>query len=114
MSRKDWQGGTVPSAKKSERQIPKVISPRSFRRKHYVMKTMQESKMAPPIFIGRWTPKVFFSLKERPYPHGQFRPYLGSVSPRMLKKNLPKLQHHGLNPLPTPRANYLSTTSSLT
>ncbi len=25
------------------------------------MKTMQESKMAPPIFIGRWTPKVLFS-----------------------------------------------------
>ena len=28
------------------------------------MKTMQASKMAPPIFIGRWTPKVLFSLKE--------------------------------------------------
>jgi|HubBroStandDraft_1064217.scaffolds.fasta_scaffold129359_2 hypothetical protein len=34
------------------------------------MKRMQESKMVPPIFIGRWTPKVLFSLKERPYRHG--------------------------------------------
>lgn len=33
------------------------------------MKRMQESKMVPPIFIGRWTPKVLFSLKERPYRH---------------------------------------------
>src|SRR5260370_6048708 len=96
MSRKDWQGGTVPSAKKSERQIPKVISPRSFRRRHYVMKTMQESKMAPPIFIGRWTPKVFFSLKERAYRHGRVRPDLGSVFQPMLTNTLLTLQSTGL------------------
>jgi hypothetical protein len=24
------------------------------------MNRMQEAKMVPPIFIGRWTPKVFF------------------------------------------------------
>src|SRR5260370_8517241 len=102
MSRKDWQGGTVPSAKKSERQIPKVISPRSFRRRHYVMKTMQESKMAPPIFIGRWTPKVLFSLKERPYCHGQLRRYLGRGSPPIPPKTLPNLQSTRLiTPPPT-------------
>src|SRR5260370_29944275 len=96
MSRKDWQGGTVPSAKKSERQIPKVISPRSFRRRHYVMKTMQESKIAPPIFTGRWTPKVLFSLKEKPYRHRQLRPYLRSASQRMLTRTLRNLESTGL------------------
>src|SRR5260370_17629171 len=70
MSRKDWQGGTVPSAKKSERQIPKVIS--------------------------RWTPKVLFSLKERPYRHGQLRRYLGSVSQRILTRTLRNLESTGL------------------
>src|SRR5712692_2738990 len=96
MSRKDWQGGTVPSAKKSDIQIIKLLSPRSFRRRHYVMKTMQESKMAPPIFIGRWTPKILFSLKERPYRHGQLRRQLGSVSQRILTRTLRNLESAGL------------------
>src|SRR6266852_9046886 len=56
----------------------------------------QESKMAPPIFIGRWTPKVLFSLKERPYRHGQLRRYLGSVSQRMLTRTLRNLESTGL------------------
>jgi hypothetical protein len=29
------------------------------------MKTLQESKMLSLIFIGRWTPKILFSLKQR-------------------------------------------------
>ena len=29
------------------------------------MNTMQGSKMAAPIFIDRWTPKILFSLKEQ-------------------------------------------------
>ena len=60
------------------------------------MKTTQESKMAPPIFIGRWTPRVLFSLKERPYRHGQLRRYLGSVSQRMLTRTLRNLESRGL------------------
>jgi hypothetical protein len=28
------------------------------------MKTVQESKMLPSIFVGRWTPKILFSLKD--------------------------------------------------
>ena len=60
------------------------------------MKTMQESKMVPPIFIGRWTPKVLFSLKERPYRHGQLRRHLGSVSQRMLTRTLRSLESAGL------------------
>jgi hypothetical protein len=31
------------------------------------MKMMQRSKMVPPIFIGRCTPKILFSLKVREY-----------------------------------------------
>ena len=54
------------------------------------MKRMQESKMVPPIFIGRWTPKVLFSLKERPYRHGQLRRHIGIVSQRMLTSRLRK------------------------
>ena len=29
------------------------------------MDTIQKSKTFPPIFIGRWTPKILFSLKGR-------------------------------------------------
>jgi DNA-binding HxlR family transcriptional regulator len=60
------------------------------------MKRMQESKMGPPIFIGRWTPKVLFSLKKRPYRHGQLRRHLGSVSQRMLTRTLRSLESTGL------------------
>src|SRR5258708_4917728 len=114
MSRKDWQGGTVPSAKKSERQIQKVISPRIFRRRHYFMKTMQESKMAPPIFIGRWTPKVLFSLKERPYRHGQLRRHIGSVSQRMLTRTLRNLEATGLIARRVTRSKAIAVEYSLT
>jgi DNA-binding HxlR family transcriptional regulator len=57
---------------------------------------MQESKMAPSIFIGRWTPKILFSLKERPYRHGELRRQLGSVSQRMLTRTLRNLESAGL------------------
>ena len=56
------------------------------------MKRMQESRMVPPILIGRWTPRVLFSLKERPYRHGQLRRPIGSVSQRMLTRTLRNLE----------------------
>lgn len=52
--------------------------------------------MASSIFIGRWTPKILFSLRERPYRHGQLRRELGSVSQRMLTRTLRNLQSAGL------------------
>jgi DNA-binding HxlR family transcriptional regulator len=52
--------------------------------------------MASPIFIGRWTPKILFSLRDRPYRHGQLRPQLGSVSQRMLTRTLRNLESAGL------------------
>ena len=60
------------------------------------MKTIQRSKAAASIFIGRWTPRILFSLKERPYRHGQLLRRLGSVSQRMLTRNLRNLESTGL------------------
>ena len=52
--------------------------------------------MASSIFIGRWTPKILFSLRDRPYRHGQLRRHLGSVSQRMLTRTLRNLESAGL------------------
>jgi DNA-binding HxlR family transcriptional regulator len=57
--------------------------------------TMQESKTFPPIFIGRWTPKILSSLKGRSDRHGQLRRQLGSVSQRMLTRTLRNLESAG-------------------
>jgi DNA-binding HxlR family transcriptional regulator len=92
---RDWQAVTVPTAKhRRERQIREVKS--RFRRRHGGMNATQESKVASSIFIGRWTPKVLFSLEERPYRHGQLRRRLGSVSQRMLTRTLRNLESAGL------------------
>lgn len=60
------------------------------------MHTIQESKVVSSIFIGRWTPKILFSLKQRPYRHGQLRRHLGSVSQRILTRTLRNLESAGL------------------
>ena len=52
--------------------------------------------MASSIFIGRWTPRILFSLRDRPYRHGQLRRQLGSVSQRMLTRTLRNLESAGL------------------
>jgi len=49
-----------------------------------------------PIFIGRWTPKILFSLKARPHRHGELRRRVGSVSQRMLTRTLRNLEYTGL------------------
>src|SRR5438445_3225669 len=86
-----------PTAKqKREREIRKVISQRRFRRRKSGMNTTQASKMRSSIFIGRWTPKILFSLRDRPYRHGQLRRELGRVSQRMLTRTLRNLQSAGL------------------
>ena len=48
------------------------------------------------MFIGRWTPKILFSLKERPRRHGELRRHVGSVSQRMLTRTLRNLESAGL------------------
>lgn len=60
------------------------------------MNATQASKIVPPIFIGRWTPKIIFSLKEKPYRHGQLRRRVGKVSQRMLTRTLRNLESTGL------------------
>src|SRR5439155_9195212 len=60
------------------------------------MSTTPGSRMSPSLFIGRWAPKVLFSLKERPYRHGQLRRQLGTISQRMLTRTLRNLESAGL------------------
>lgn len=59
------------------------------------MKMVQGAKVQP-MFIGRWTPKILFSLNERPYRHGQLKRRVGTVSQRMLTRTLRKLEATGL------------------
>jgi DNA-binding HxlR family transcriptional regulator len=78
------------------------------------MKAEQGSKTLPPIFIGRWTPKVLFSLKDRPYRHGQLRRHLGRVSQRMLTRTLRNLESTGLIARRVTRSNGIAAEYSLT
>jgi DNA-binding HxlR family transcriptional regulator len=78
------------------------------------MNMMQQSKVASPIFIGRWTPKILFSLKERPYRHGRLRRHLGAVSQRMLTRTLRNLEATGLIVRRVTRAKAMTVEYSLT
>jgi DNA-binding HxlR family transcriptional regulator len=78
------------------------------------MKTVQGSRMVPAIFIGRWTPKVLFSLKEKPYRHGQLRRHVGSVSQRMLARTLCNLESTGLIARPVTGSQAIAVEYSLT
>jgi DNA-binding HxlR family transcriptional regulator len=78
------------------------------------MKAIQRSKRVPPIFIGRWTPKVLFLLKETPYRHGQLRRHLGSVSQRMLTRTLRNLESTGLIARRVTRSKAIAVEYSLT
>lgn len=60
------------------------------------MKAIQASRTVRPLFIGRWTPKILFSLNERPCRHGQLRRRVGMVSQRMLTRTLRNLESTGL------------------
>jgi DNA-binding HxlR family transcriptional regulator len=60
------------------------------------MKTIQGSKVMTPIFIGRWTPRVLFSLHEKPHRHGELRRRLQGISQRMLTRTLRRLESSGL------------------
>jgi DNA-binding HxlR family transcriptional regulator len=60
------------------------------------MSRIQESKRSQLIFIGRWTPKVLFSLRKGPHRHGQLRRRIGTVSQRMLTRTLRNLESTGL------------------
>ena len=53
-------------------------------------------KAPAPLFIGRWTPKILFSLQARPYRHAELRRNVGNVSQRMLTRTLRNLESTGL------------------
>ena len=78
------------------------------------MNTMHGLKIPAPIFIGRWTPKILFSLKERPHRHGELRRYLGSASQRMLTRTLRNLESAGLINRRVTRSKTIAVEYSLT
>ena len=52
--------------------------------------------VTPTLFIGKWTVRVLFLLKEQPYRHAQLRRRLGAISQRMLTRTLRNLESTGL------------------
>lgn len=78
------------------------------------MKSGERSKTVPAIFIGRWTPRILFSLKERSYRHGQLRRHLGSISQRMLTRTLRNLESTGLIARRVTRSKAIAVEYSLT
>ena len=70
--------------------------------------------MVSTIFIGRWTPKILFSLKERPHRHGELRRHVGSVSQRMLTRTLRNLESTGLIARQVTRSRAVAVEYSLT
>jgi DNA-binding HxlR family transcriptional regulator len=78
------------------------------------MKKMEGAKMVSTIFIGRWTPKILFSLKERPHRHGELRRHVGTVSQRMLTRTLRNLESTGLIARQVTRSRAVAVEYSLT
>lgn len=50
------------------------------------------SRAVPPIFVGKWTTEILFSLHDRPHRHGQLLGRLRSISQRMLTRTLRNLE----------------------
>jgi DNA-binding HxlR family transcriptional regulator len=108
----DWHA-TVPVCEKGVRNKIGEFDEK-FSQEAERMNTIQGPKLAPSIFIGRWTPKILFSLKERPYRHGQLRRHLGSVSQRMLTRTLRHLESAGLIAKRVTKSNAIAVEYSLT
>jgi DNA-binding HxlR family transcriptional regulator len=71
-------------------------------------------KSPSPIFIGRWTPKILFSLKEKPHRYGELRRQLGNISQRMLTRTLRSLESSELIARRMTKSKTLSVEYSLT
>jgi DNA-binding HxlR family transcriptional regulator len=72
------------------------------------------SEVMPTLFIGKWTVKIMYSLKERPQRHGQLRRGLGNVSQRMLTRTLRNLESAGLIARQVTRSKSVAVEYSLT
>lgn len=68
----------------------------------------------PTLYIGKWTVEIIYSLKEKPYRHGQLRRRLGNVSQRMLTRTLRNLESAGLIARQVTRSNSIAVEYSLT
>lgn len=53
-------------------------------------------EVVPSIFIGKWTVKIMYSLKQKPHRPGELRRLLGNISQRMLTRTLRNLESTGL------------------
>lgn len=53
-------------------------------------------EVVPSIFIGKWTVKIMYALKQKPHRPGQLRRLLGNISQRMLTRTLRNLESSGL------------------
>ena len=76
--------------------------------------TAQASKTPGSLFIGRWTPKLLFSLEGRPHRHGELRHRLRGVSQRMLTRTLRDLESTGLVSRRETRSKIVAVEYSLT
>src|SRR5215470_5020122 len=66
------------------------------------------------VFIGKWTVKIVYLLKERPHRHGELRRRLGNISQRMLTNTLRNLESSGLITRCVTRSKPLAVEYSLT
>jgi len=72
------------------------------------------SATLPTLFIGKWTVKIIYSLKKKPYRHGALRRRLGNVSQRMLTRTLRNLESAGLITRQVTRTKSVAVEYSLT
>lgn len=54
------------------------------------------TKVAPTIYLGKWSVSILSSLHEKPYRHGELRRRLSDVSQRILTRTLRQLESAGL------------------
>jgi DNA-binding HxlR family transcriptional regulator len=73
-----------------------------------------DAKLAPTIFIGKWTVKIMGSLKKGSRRHGELRRDLGNISQRMLTRTLRHLESSGLIARQVTRSKSVAVEYSLT
>jgi DNA-binding HxlR family transcriptional regulator len=79
-----------------------------------IKENMKMLETPSTIFIGRWTPRILFSLKDRPHRYGELRRVLESVSQRMLTRTLRNLESTGLIARRVTKSRTISVEYSLT
>ena len=69
---------------------------------------------ASTIFIGKWTVKILYLLREHPHRHGQLRRRLGNISQRMLTRTVRNLESGGLISRQVTQSNTVAVEYALT